>query len=126
MPEMLRLALAVGIGGFFGAVARFGTTALAGVALGSRWPVGTFVANCLGCLLLGWLRPWQVGGGSAMVAALVLTGFCGSYTTFSTFMLESHELTVAHGARAAAVYVASSVLMGAIFVGIGMRLGAQS
>ncbi|MFT5993113.1 MAG: CrcB protein [Flavobacteriales bacterium] len=126
MPEMLRLALAVGIGGFFGAVARFGTTALAGVALGSRWPVGTFVANCLGCLLLGWLRPWQVGGGSAMVAALVLTGFCGSYTTFSTFMLESHELTVAHGARAAAVYVASSVLMGAIFVGIGMRLGAPS
>lgn len=123
---MLRLALAVGIGGFFGAVARFGTTALAGVALGSRWPVGTFVANCLGCLLLGWLRPWQVGGGSAMVAALVLTGFCGSYTTFSTFMLESHELTVAHGARAAAVYVASSVLMGAIFVGIGMRLGAPS
>ncbi|MFT4705320.1 MAG: CrcB protein [Bradymonadia bacterium] len=126
MPEMLRLALAVGIGGFFGAVARFGTTALAGVALGSRWPVGTFVANCLGCLLLGWLRPWQVGGGSAMVAALVLTGFCGSYTTFSTFMLESHELTVAHGARAAAVYVASSVLMGAVFVGIGMRLGAPS
>jgi CrcB protein len=126
MPEMLRLALAVGIGGFFGAVARFGTTALAGVALGSRWPVGTFVANCLGCLLLGWLRPWQVGGGSAMVAALVLTGFCGSYTTFSTFMLESHELTVAHGARAAAVYVASSVLMGAILVGIGMRLGAPS
>lgn len=123
---MLRLALAVGIGGFFGAVARFGTTALAGVALGSRWPVGTFVANCLGCLLLGWLRPWQVGGGSAMVAALVLTGFCGSYTTFSTFMLESHELTVAHGARAAAVYVASSVLMGAVFVGIGMRLGAPS
>ena len=126
MPEVLRLALAVGVGGFFGAIARFGTSAAAVAALGARWPVGTFVANCLGCLLLGWLRPWQLGGGSAVVAALVLTGFCGSYTTFSTFMLESHELTVAHGGKAAALYVAGSVVGGALCVAVGMRLGAPS
>lgn len=118
----IQVALAVGAGGFVGAVARWATTAAALAALGGRWPLGTLAANCLGCLLLGALKPWESAGGSLWTAALVV-GFCGAYTTFSTFAWEVSWLA-REGSRGAAIgYVAASLILGLGCVVWGYRIG---
>lgn len=127
LTTLLPIALAVGVGGFVGALARFATAAIASSTLGPAWPVGTLAANLLGCLLLGYLRPWALtASASAVLVAALTTGFCGAYTTFSTFAVESVELARTAGARFAAGYVAVSVIGGCALVWVGMRAGGAT
>lgn len=118
----IQIALSIGVGGFVGALARWATTCAAVAAFGPRWPVGTFIANGLGCLVLGALRPWSVDG-HALVYAALLTGFCGAYTTFSTFALDAWMLNREVGRGAAVAYLAASVLTGLCLLIVGLRLG---
>ena len=81
-------ALAVLVCGGLGAVARFAVDGLIEKRISSQYPVGTLVVNLTGTFLLGLL----VGlGASHRVQLLVGTATLGSYTTFSTWMLESHR-----------------------------------
>ncbi len=83
------LAVYVGIGGFLGAIARFFISGFVQKTLGITFPVGTLCVNVLGSFLIGFLvmvfeyiiaPEWK---------ALLITGFLGALTTFSTFSYET-------------------------------------
>jgi CrcB protein len=87
---MSRFVILVGIGGFFGSIARYlATYAIANTTL-STFPYGTFAVNIIGCFLVGsvfgfserfdWLPEWRI---------FLATGFCGGFTTFSAFAYEN-------------------------------------
>src|SRR5919201_4338081 len=101
----------VAVGGAAGSVARF----LLGTALqqrsGGTFPIGTLVINITGSLLLGFLVRYALAtpAVSAEVRALLTTGFCGGYTTFSTFSYETAALIEEGEYQRAALYVALSV-----------------
>jgi len=81
-------ALLVVVCGGFGALARFTVDGLVEERLSGEYPFGTLIVNLSGCFLLGLV----VGlGASHRVQLVVGTAALGSYTTFSTWMLESHR-----------------------------------
>lgn len=109
--------LLVCIGSFFGGGMRYlvallherltGPTA---VAYGS-FPWATFAVNVLGCLFIGLFTGIAASGHLPAQWKLVLvTGFCGGFTTFSTFMNENYLLAKGHTAMLVAYTVASLVL----------------
>lgn len=84
------LFLAVAAGGLVGAPARFLIDRAVNGRAESELPWGTFVVNVSGSLLLGLLSGLSLAGHLPVTAkALLGTGFCGAYTTFSTFTFET-------------------------------------
>lgn len=78
---------------------------------GTTFPVGTLVINVLGSLVLGFLVRWAADSTavSPEARALLTTGFCGGFTTFSTFSTETVALLEDGDWPRAALYVAASV-----------------
>lgn len=112
-PGLDLTLVAVAAGGAVGAWARLGLAGLMPTEPG-RWPWGTFVANIVGCALLGYAgtRLLERLPPSTYRRPLIGTGVCGGLTTFSTLQLEVAELARdGHGALAAA-YLALSVALG--------------
>jgi CrcB protein len=80
--------LAVSVGAALGALARWG----AGLWLNAMWagfPLGTLFVNCIGGLLIGMALAWFEETPNELVRLLVVTGFLGGLTTFSSFSAES-------------------------------------
>lgn len=91
--NILRDFLIVGAGSFFGGGTRFLVSKAATVLCATAFPWGTFVVNVLGCLIIGFFSALPMGGWLSPQAKLFLTtGFCGGFTTFSTFMNENSSL----------------------------------
>ncbi|HEX3910062.1 MAG TPA: fluoride efflux transporter CrcB [Solirubrobacteraceae bacterium] len=103
--------LGVALLGGVGANARFLVHSLVAARAGSELPLGTLLVNASGSLLLGLLAGLALSGNALVLAG---TATLGSYTTFSTWMLETHRLTQ-QGRRGAAVL---NVLIGFAF-GLG-------
>jgi CrcB protein len=102
----------VALGGALGSLARHGL----GLALAGWVPAGTLVANVAGCGLIGYL---QARLGSDASRALLMTGFCGGFTTWSAFGLETVRL-VGEGRVAAGIAYAGLTLalcLGAVAAG---------
>jgi fluoride exporter len=117
--------LAVAFGGALGCVLRYGTTLGAARFLGTGLPFGTMLVNLAGCLLAGLVfgLAEQRVGISPVVRLLVLTGFLGGYTTFSTFMVEAVTLMQAGSwAMAMGSFVANNLAGGALAIA-GIYLG---
>ena len=89
----------------------------------TSWPAGTLIANVGGCFLLGWLS--RMAPGSEMVRMLLMTGFCGGFTTFSTFSADAVRLLRAGNYGPAAAYIALSVVTCIAFAALGMWIRAQ-
>jgi fluoride exporter len=87
--SFLALWLSVGVLGGLGALARFAIDALVSANTGARFPLGTLLVNLSGALVLGVLVGVALRGNAYLLAG---TAVIGSYTTFSTWMLESHRL----------------------------------
>jgi CrcB protein len=87
--SFLALWLSVGVLGGLGALARFVIDALVSANTGARFPLGTLLVNLSGALVLGVLVGVALHGNAYLLAG---TAVIGSYTTFSTWMLESHRL----------------------------------
>ncbi len=106
---MLKL-VAVFVGGGLGSLCRYG------LSLGlpaSSFPWGTLVANVLACGLLGMVLGASEGDKVPQEWRLLLgTGFCGGFSTFSTFIGESHDLPKTVGAWLTVVYMALSLVLG--------------
>jgi len=124
----MKALLCIGIGGFLGAIARYGLGAVVHAIEGGRtggFPVGTLAVNLLGCLLLGFCAhlitvrfviAHEIGMG-------LTVGFLGAFTTFSTF---AHEtlLLARHGAMMMMwLNVIASNTLGLAAVWAGYRLG---
>lgn len=102
------------IGSASGGLARWMTAELIGRIPGGGAPYGTLVANLLGCLLIGIFfgmgeTRFPMGPQGRM---LLIVGFCGAFTTFSTFMMETSTLLDRGNSLGAAAYVLASTLLG--------------
>jgi len=118
----LLIALGIGLLGGIGAVARFLLDGVMAERWGASFPLGTFAVNMSGTLLLG-----LVAGASTNdeVLRLVATGLLGSYTTFSTWMLESQRLAEDGEFRLALVNFGASLAGGIGLAWIGLQMGGQ-
>ena len=106
------VVLAVGLGGFLGAVARY--AADRAISTHSTFPWSTFGVNILGCFLIGWFSE-ALGDSPDWLRNGVIVGLVGGFTTFSTFAFQALEIR----APLAAVYVIASVGLGIAAVAAG-------
>ena len=115
----------VGVGGFFGAIARRALDLWVSGRADSVFPFGTLVVNLTGSFLLGLLFAWAIERDvlPSEVRGPLMIGFVGAYTTFSTLMLESWRLVEDGAWQLAAVNLAGSVALGLIAVVGGMAVG---
>ena len=106
---------AVALGGAIGSVCRYAL----GIAVHERFaaaqhlPLATLAINASGSLLLGFLlhAMLESGGVAPAMRLLLTTGFCGGFTTFSTFSVETVRLVEAGEGKLAASYVGASLLL---------------
>lgn len=107
-----------------GALCRYGLGGLVQHWAGERFPAGTLVVNLLGCLLFGLAWGWleDRAGFSPQTRAVVLTGFMGAFTTFSTFAFETVNLLQGGQWLAAGLNVAGQVSAGVLLVMAGLAL----
>ena len=112
----------VALGSAVGGVARFGLATLIQQRVGPNFPVGTLVVNITGSFLLGLVLRYALATDaiSAEVRALLTTGFCGGYTTFSTFTYDTVLLVEERGHGRAGLYVLLSVTLSLIGAWLGI------
>lgn len=119
------MLLAVGIGGFFGAIARYALDGWLTGLIRAPFPFGTLAVNLTGSLMVGILFAITIERGliGAEIRAPLMIGFIGAYTTFSTLMLDSWRLVEEGAYLLAVVNIGGSVLLGLVAVVAGLALG---
>lgn len=121
---MIRSFLLVGAGGAVGSMARYGIGYLVSKYVGHPFPFGTLLINLLGCFLIGLLfaladkNQWLQQGGMLLLAS----GFCGGFTTFSTFALDNVNLVQKTMSGTAVIYTVVSVVAGLLLCRFGIWL----
>lgn len=111
--------LIVGIGGFFGAIARY---SLSKSLHQSSLPIGTLTVNLSGSLMLGVMIGLKT---DPRLALLFGAGFLGSFTTFSTLQLELKTMWKRHRRKQFYVYLTTTYGLGLLFAVIGYWLGSE-
>lgn len=121
---MIRTIFLVGTGGAIGSICRYLTSVFISKHFSSVFPLATFTANILGCLvigiLLGFFEREQLI--NTDLKFLLITGFCGGYTTFSTFSSENLALLNAGNYQTAFTYIIISILAGVLSVWGGIMI----
>ncbi len=115
--------LAVALGGSLGAVSRYGLALVLPHAPG-RFPWATFTVNVIGSLLLAVAFVWIVekSGLPLIWRHLIMVGFLGAFTTFSTFSMESLALLHSGHIKLAVIYIVSSVVVCIAAAAVGYSL----
>ena len=119
------LVLAVALGGGFGAVSRYGVDTFIERRSESLFPWATFAINVSGCLAVGFVIAALVDRHRApqWLRTGLVVGFCGGYTTFSTFAQETLDTVEARDLATALLYVTASLVLGLLAVLVGTKLG---
>ena len=125
-----RYALAVAIGAIFGALSRFYITELAKAIFGKDFGFyGTFFINVSGCLLIAYILTLATENLriiSPEFRLMTTTGFCGAYTTFSTYGLESKAFLDKGDITTLSIYFVGSAIVGMIGIQFGVLLARAS
>ncbi len=112
--------LAVAVGGALGAAVRYllAHVLTHGVRPSSWLPVGTLIANTVGCFILG----WAVNSLDGTALLLVGSGFCGGLTTWSTLASETDRLAATGERRRSVTYLVLTLLLGGTAMALGYGL----
>ncbi len=121
---MFKEALIIGMGGAIGSILRYSTGVFIAKQFPNTIPTGTLFVNIIGCLIIGILigffdkyqlihNQWKL---------LLITGFCGGFTTFSSFAAENLNLINNGQVIQAILYIILSVLLGLFAVWAGLAL----
>ncbi|QJD96054.1 fluoride efflux transporter CrcB [Mucilaginibacter robiniae] len=120
----MKIPLIIFIGGGLGSVARY---------LANRWivsqgvtvfPYGTFLVNIIGCFLIGFLVFITEKANITAVEwrLFLVTGFCGGFTTFSSFAFENIQLLTNHQLFSFILYTVGSIALGFLATYLGILL----
>jgi CrcB protein len=112
-------------GGIVGTVARYVLAGAIYQKMGTTFPYGTLVVNLIGCFLIGFFDTLfeQKFLLSPLWRILLMAGFCGAFTTFSTFMLETGILIREGETLRAFINVMASVAIGFVVFRLGILIG---
>jgi len=113
------------IGGTTGTVSRYFLSSAVHRLWGSGFPYGTLAVNTMGCFIVGLLfslseKKFLLG---TDLRLLLVVGFCGAFTTFSTFMLETNNLVKDGEVMKAFMNLIFSVILGFMLFRLGIILG---
>lgn len=122
---MLAKLVLIAVFGAAGALARFGLGGLVARLYGGTFPAGTFTVNFIGCFLFGLV--WPLAEERLLISSetrtIILVGFMGSFTTFSSLIFETGELLRDSEWTLAVVNIGGQVLLGMIGLIAGMAIG---
>ncbi|MDP8243985.1 MAG: fluoride efflux transporter CrcB [Candidatus Hinthialibacter antarcticus] len=90
----MKNVILIAVAGAAGTLSRYGLSTLVSSILGSDFPWGTFIVNIVGCFLFGliWSLEEHHLALGPQTRVIILTGFMGAFTTFSTFIFENNQL----------------------------------
>lgn len=119
--------LIVGAGGFLGSVARYASSVTIDQKLNSVFPYGTFTVNLVGAFMLGLVYGLAAQNSNDVSGTklFLITGFCGGFTTFSTFAFENFNLLANRMTATSIIYSLSSLVLGVLLVWIGIWITKQ-
>ena len=121
---MIRIILIIGTGSFVGGITRFLTSRFIQHHVNSLFPYGTFVVNITGCFLIGLFYGLSERGSlmNPELRMFLTVGFCGGFTTFSTFTNENMALLRDGNFFHFALYTSFSVFLGLMATYLGSLL----
>ncbi len=119
---MIRNFIMVGLGSCLGGILRYLLSGLL-KSVSDTFPLNTFLVNIVGCFLIGMLgtlaTKYQL---PEYMNLLLIVGFCGGFTTFSTFSKENMQLLCSGQYALFAIYAIGSIVLGIIAVIVGVRM----
>jgi CrcB protein len=121
--------LLVAFGGALGAVCRY-LVSLAVKLTGPWVATSTWLVNTLGCFIIGLLAGWLLNASvpsdtKSIYNLLLVTGFCGGFTTFSSFALDAIKYLDNNQLPAAIIYVLASVIVGITSTALGLYIASK-
>ncbi len=121
---MIKTLFYIGIGSFAGGVSRYLISKYVQNMTSSGFPLGTLFVNILGCFIIGLLYGLFDRGNlmNTNLKLFLTVGFCGGFTTFSTFMGDNFQLIKAGNFFYCSVYMAASIICGYLFLFLGYSL----
>ena len=125
---LIRTPIAISLGAIAGALSRYYITLLLTERFGTGFPYGTFFVNLTGCLMMGFFVTFateRIPTLSPDIKLLISTGFLGSYTTFSTYGLDSFKLLRNNNLTLSSFYWLGSTFLGLLCIQLGAMLARR-
>jgi CrcB protein len=120
---MFRTVVLIAFGEAVGSVLRYLTSFIVNKYWNNHFPLSTLIINTVGCFLIGSITGYCIKNNmqNSSLSWLLITGFCGGFTTFSAFGLENVTLFQNNHQLIAFAYIAFSLFIGLFFVWLGLQ-----
>ncbi|MCK5781447.1 MAG: fluoride efflux transporter CrcB [Flavobacteriales bacterium] len=119
---MIKTLLIIGSGGFLGSISRYLTQQFLQRYFDTAWPIGTLTVNVVGSFIIGVVFAYSLESDliSNDLKAFIAVGFCGGFTTFSSFALDNFNMLSSGQIISMLLYLTLSLVLGfaALYLGI--------